>query len=173
MRRLFTANPRASQCDDLPSRRPSERLRSSSRGRQVRGGLRPILIGWDAATVVFLTWVWATIGPMDARVRRRGRRLPKTTHAPRRTRPCSSAECRQPRSPVGLTLARGKQGQRRGRPASDHRRRAQHRPRLGRDPHDLHARLRRGSTTSRPWAASTSRASRTTATLPTWRSRSE
>jgi uncharacterized membrane protein len=25
-----------------------------------------ILIGWDAATVVFLTWVWVTIGPMDA-----------------------------------------------------------------------------------------------------------
>jgi len=25
-----------------------------------------ILLGWDVATVVFLTWVWATIGPMDA-----------------------------------------------------------------------------------------------------------
>jgi len=25
-----------------------------------------ILIGWDVATVVFLTWVWVTIGPMDA-----------------------------------------------------------------------------------------------------------
>ena len=25
-----------------------------------------VLIGWDVATVVFMTWVWVTIGPMDA-----------------------------------------------------------------------------------------------------------
>ena len=61
-----------------------------------------MLIGWTAATLVFLTWVWVMIGPMDAR-QRRSWRFPKTTPALRRTRPCSSASIASLIA-VGLTL---------------------------------------------------------------------
>ncbi len=42
-------------------------MRSSSRGLAGAPWSVSVLIGWDAATLVFLTWVWVTIGPMDAR----------------------------------------------------------------------------------------------------------
>ena len=66
MRRLFTANPQG-----LAMRRLAVAAAIGALALLVAwaAGARwsvSILIGWDAATVVFLTWVWVTIGPMDA-----------------------------------------------------------------------------------------------------------